>query len=75
MSDYNEGPYPIYGSEDENWQPEPPMPGENPVPQFESINYYACPDCDGAGGWWSYDAYGNYDRWIECDACGGEAQP
>jgi hypothetical protein len=67
------GPYPIYGPDDENAQ-NFPMPGDNPVPQFESIEYDTCPDCDGTGGWWSYDDGGNYDGWIECDGCGGEGK-
>jgi hypothetical protein len=64
------GPYPIYGSEDENDQ-NFPMPGDNPVPQFESIEYDTCPDCDGQRGWWSFHNDGSCDSWIECDVCGG----
>jgi hypothetical protein len=65
------GPYPIYGPEDENWQ-NFPMPGDNPVPQFESIEYDICPGCDGEGGWYSYDDMtGDRDGWFGCDHCGG----
>lgn len=56
------GPYPIYGSEDENDQ-NFPMPGNNPVPQPVT-----CRRCDGDGGW--YDTPGDAE-WIRCDECDG----
>ena len=63
------GPYPIYGSEDENDQ-NFPMPGDNPVPQFESIEYdNICRRCEGEGGW--YDSPDDDAEWIRCVECDG----
>lgn len=61
----NEGPTPIYGSEDENWQ-NFPMPGDNPPPPIEDV---ICRRCDGEGGW--YDSPDDDAEWIRCVECDG----
>jgi DnaJ-class molecular chaperone len=65
------GPYPIYGPDDENAQ-NFPMPGDNPVPQPVT-----CRRCDGDGGWldghpgdWSTSGIGE-QVWVRCVECDG----
>jgi general stress protein YciG len=30
-----------------------------------------CPDCNGKGGWWLYDAWADVEGRVSCDRCDG----